>query len=272
MIEILLTTLLLCISINLFFFLIAFVLQTDAFTDFSYGLSFMVVVLYMAFSGERDAALASSQLLVVGMVGLWAVRLTSYLVVRIRAIKRDKRFDTFRHDLAGFLRFWILQGISVWVIMIPSSLFLAFPLSNLLQLSFFANRGISSHLELTGVLLWFVGLSIETIADWQKYNFKNKNKNHWADIGLWKYARHPNYFGEMLVWWGIWLTVSRVVFWYWPWGILSLLGPLFITGLLLFVSGIPLLEKQQQKKYGKLPAYRKYLKNSNLLVPIPKFF
>jgi steroid 5-alpha reductase family enzyme len=107
------------------------------------------------------------------------------------------------------------------------------------------------------------------VADWQKFVFKNREKNRglWIQSGLWNYSRHPNYFGEILLWWGIFLYVTPFIQGlYW----ISVIGPLFITFILLFVSGIPLLEKKYDKKYVKNEKYQKYKSSTSVLILLPK--
>jgi steroid 5-alpha reductase family enzyme len=126
----------------------------------------------------------------------------------------------------------------------------------------------SLFFTLIGIVLFSIGLLIESISDVQKFRYKSKPENtaHWVDSGLWKYSRHPNYFGEMLVWWGLFIVVIpslRGLDW------LTVIGPLFITLLLLFVSGIPLLEKSADRKYGDNAEYRSYRESTSILFPLP---
>jgi len=122
---------------------------------------------------------------------------------------------------------------------------------------------------IVGVVLWLIGLVVEAVADWQKFQFiqNKKNKDKWIQSGIWKYSRHPNYFGEIMVWFGVYvfvvsgLTGSEQLF--------AMASPLFITFLLLFVSGVPLLEKSADAKWGKEPAYKKYKKSTSILLPLP---
>ena len=120
--------------------------------------------------------------------------------------------------------------------------------------------------EILGIFLWFTGFVIESIADQQKLRFRNdpKNKNMFIQTGLWQFSRHPNYFGESLLWWGIFImlvsTLKNLVFF-------GMLGPIFITFLLLKVSGIPLLEKVADKKYGKNIEFQEYKRKTNLFFP-----
>lgn len=239
--------------IQCFFFGIALWNRTDKVTDLSYGLSFIVLALWYGFQSTKTAV----QIIGTMMVVVWGMRIALYLFIRILRTKKDARFDTIRTDALRFGMFWLLQAFSVWMIMLPSLvLFLSFSPN----LTPFAG---------VGVLLWLFGIVIEAVADMQKFQFKNNpaNKGKWVDIGLWRYSRHPNYFGEMLCWWGIFIMV-------WPylhgWLLLSIAGPLTITILLLFVSGIPLLEKRHDERYQGNAAYEEYKKTTSLLIPFPK--
>lgn len=246
----LLTALGISLGFNLLLFIPAYAFQTDKLTDLSYGATFILLAWLALFAGGATPL----TLLLAAMVTLWGLRLAGYLVIRIRKIDRDKRFDGIRERFIRFLGFWLLQGVSVWVIMLPS-------------LRFFESDPVGGSLLSVGFLLWCYGLLFEAIADYQKYAFLNdpKNKGRWIDTGLWRYSRHPNYFGEILVWVGIYLfafnslgDVERLY---------ALAGPLFITFLLLFVSGLPQLEKGADRKWGKLAAYRKYKKETSILIP-----
>ena len=121
---------------------------------------------------------------------------------------------------------------------------------------------------IAGAVIWLLGLVIEAVSDAQKSAFKSKaeNRERFVTSGLWRYSRHPNYFGEMLVWWG--LFVFAVPFLHGA-AFAVVIGPVFITLLLLFVSGIPLLERSAEAKYGEDPAYREYKRRTSILVPLP---
>ena len=125
-----------------------------------------------------------------------------------------------------------------------------------------------SKLTWTGIVIWGLGLLIESVADQQKFKFKSKakNKKKWIQTGLWRYSRHPNYFGEITLWWGLFLVALPYLK---GWAFLGIVGPMFITFILLFVSGIPPLEKRYQKKYGKNKKYQKYVRDTSLLLPLP---
>lgn len=240
-------------AINFLFFLIAFTFRTDKVTDLSYSLSFAVIAPLLLFTAGPGYSLV--QFLTMAAVFLWAFRLGSYLLIRIIVTKTDERFDDKRNNPANLIKFWVLQMVAVWVIMLPFSLSLT-------------SRGgeYPEIFTLVGFLVYAIGFLIETISDFQKFFFKKKPENRglWMERGLWKYSRHPNYFGEILVWWGLFIVVlpslSSMAY-------LTVLGPLFITFLLLFVSGIPLLEKSANSKYGSDPQYINYKERTNLLIP-----
>ena len=246
----LLPALILTLGIQVVFFAFAAWFKTDKVTDLSYGLTFVIVALYLVFSNP----LSLVSVMLTAMVTLWGIRLAAYLFVRILKIGKDKRFDGIRERFWSFAKFWTLQGVAIWIIMVPVILGI---------------DGSATTIFWIGVFIWLIGLLIETVADWQKYIFKNnsKNKGKWIETGLWKYARHPNYFGELLVWWGIFLAaipgLAGVEF-------LAIVGPIGISALLLFVTGIPPLQKQMQKKYGGILAFNSYVERTRLLVPLPK--
>jgi steroid 5-alpha reductase family enzyme len=248
-----LVSFLVAVALNGAFFAVAAIRKTDVVTDLSYSLSFAVLAVVLPFLGAGEPVQLVASLLVL----LWAVRLGGYLFLRILRIKVDHRFDDMRDEPLRFARFWALQAISVAVIMLPVSYLLGRD-----------NPPGFGHWAVAGVAIWLVGLAIETLADAQKSAFKSKDENRGRFIasGLWRYSRHPNYFGEMLVWWG--LFVYAVPFLDgWSWAVV--IGPVFITLLLLFVSGIPLLERSADEKYGDDPAYREYKRRTSILVPLP---
>ena len=241
------------LAVNAMFFAVAASRRTDVVTDLSYSLSFAVLAIVLPFVGAREPL----QLAAAAMVLVWAVRLGGYLFRRILLIKVDHRFDEMRDRPLRFARFWLLQAISVAVIMLPVSYLLGRNAAP--AFGFWA---------IAGAAIWLIGLVIEAAADAQKSAFKKKNGDGHGFItsGLWRYSRHPNYFGEMLVWWG--LFVFAVPFLSGA-ALAVVLGPVFITVLLLFVSGIPLLERSAEAGYGDDPAYRDYRRRTSILVPLP---
>jgi steroid 5-alpha reductase family enzyme len=249
-----LATLVASFAIQALFFAFAASLKTDKVTDLSYCLSFAILALG---SMLVHRAFAPVQLLVTALVLAWAARLGSYLFARILKMGRDARFDDKRGDFVKFLAFWILQALVVWIAMLPTTA--------LLSLSEAPGFG---SLAIAGAILWAVGFAVESAADAQKRAFKDDpaNAGRWIETGLWKYSRHPNYFGEALLWWGIFLIalpgLSGAL-------IATAVGPLSVTLLLLFVSGVPILEKKAEAAHGHDPAYQAYKGRTSVFVPLP---
>lgn len=242
------------LGINLAMFLVAYKLQTDKLTDISYAVTFIVLALTALFLGEPDAAKVIGAV----MVCTWAVRLGSFLLYRVSKVGKDSRFDEIRGNFKKFLWFWVSQGFSVWVILIPILLLAG------------SKHTAFSALSILGLLIWAGGLALEAVADLQKFWFTSdpKNKGKWIDEGVWSTSRHPNYFGEISVWVGVYLfAVSSLETWQ---VVVAIASPLFITSLLLFVSGIPKLEKSADERWGGKAAYREYKRRTSLLVPSPK--
>lgn len=242
-------------ALNMAMFVIAFKKQTDKLTDISYSLTFvgLVVYGYITRNNQWDYAW------LVGIcVLLWAARLGSYLLIRIRRIGRDKRFDEMRGSFRKFAGFWIIQALTVWIVSFSGLIFFA------------RGHAPETNTMLIGIFAWALGLLIESVADYQKYKFINnpKNKGKWIDSGLWHYSRHPNYFGEILVWYGLWLTVSSGLNDTQKW--IAAISPIFIMVLIIFVSGIPMLEKAADAKWGKNPRYKQYKQSTSVLIPLPK--
>ena len=251
---IILYALILSIVINLIVFVIAYILQTDKLTDLTYAGTFVV----LAACGLSLAGWTWPGIVLFVMVLLWALRLGTYLGIRIHKKGRDKRFDDMRPKFWRFAGFWSIQATTIWVLSIPVLLFLSQAPETIGLVSF------------AGLAIWLIGLIIETTADLQKYRFINdrKNKGKWIERGLWRYSRHPNYFGEMLVWIGVYVFVAPALpLWQ---GFVALIGPLFIIFLLLRVSGVPMLEKAADKRWGSQKAYQEYKKRTRVIIPLPR--
>ncbi len=247
-----LLSLIVSVGINAAFFAYAALRKTDVVTDLSYSLSFASVALLVAFlRGARDIY----RLLAVAMVILWALRLGSYLLGRILAIKVDHRFDGMREKPLKFARFWILQAITVVIVLVPVSVALGG-----------AGSAALPGLSVAGMLIWALGLAIESLADAQKSAFKKAGKPGFIRSGLWSWSRHPNYFGETLVWSGLYIYCRPMLG---SASIPSLVSPFGITALLLFVSGIPLLEKAADRKFGGQEDYEAYKRATSVFVPLP---
>ncbi len=248
-----LLSLVVALAVNGAFFAVAAARRTDVVTDLSYSLTFALLAVVLLLTGARQPVQLVASLLVL----LWAVRLGAYLFRRILRMRVDHRFDGMRDEPLRFARFWFLQAITVAIVMLP--------VSYLLDRSDPPGFG---GFAIAGACVWLAGLLIETVADAQKSGFraKDENRGRFVASGLWRYSRHPNYFGEILVWWGLFVYAVPVLH---GASFSVVAGPVFITVLLLFVSGIPLLERSADEKYGDDPAYRDYKRRTSILVPLP---
>jgi len=179
--------------------------------------------------------------------------------MRIIKIGKDDRFDDKKRGFSlEFAAFWVVQAIWVFVVSSPVVL-----------LNSRCNEDVPLDArDWIGLSIWLVGWLIETVSDQQKFTFRNApaNKGKFCNVGLWRVSRHPNYFGEITLWWGLFVTCCGVFTpsMYW-----SLAGPGMITLLLLFVSGVNLLEDSSDKRYGTLPEYLEYKKSVSNLIPFP---
>lgn len=248
-----LLSLVLALAVNGAFFAVAAARRTDVVTDLSYSLTFALLAVVLLFTGAHEAVQLFASLLVI----VWAARLGTYLFRRILRMKVDHRFDGMRDDPLRFARFWLLQAITVAVVMLP--------VSYLLDREHPPAFGAWAA---TGAAIWLVGLVVEAVADAQKSAFRGKeeNRGRFVDSGLWRYSRHPNYFGELLVWWGLFVYVVPALH---GAAFAVVAGPVFITLLLLFVTGVRPLERSAEEKYGGDPAYRAYRRRTSVLVPLP---
>ena len=216
---------------------------------------------YLAVMGVALVAASPVDLrtgLLAAMVALWAVRLGLFLFLRIRRAGLDRRFDRLKARLPAFLMTWTLQGAWVSLACAPALAAITSPASA---------PGLDGWL-LAGAALWLAGLAIEVLADEQKRRFRMRPENaeRFIDTGLWAWCRHPNYFGEILLWCGVALIAVPALQ---GWQLAALLSPLLIGLQLTFVSGVPLLDARARKRWGEDAAYRRYRERTPMLLPLP---
>jgi steroid 5-alpha reductase family enzyme len=238
------------IAIQITLFTPAYILKADKLADFAYGLAFILLTALFYVTNIFSVYKAILFFLIL----VWGLRLAVSLVIRSVKKGRDFRFYGAKDGLMKFIKFWLLQGFAVWIIMIPTMLFMK-------------TNPSASWLMFIGVVVWAIGFGIETIADIQRHCFLSdpKNKGMWVDIGLWKHSRHPNYVGEILVWTGVYIytlssfgnTESMIAF----------LSPICIGFILICVSGIPPLEKYADRRWGRIRKYQEYKKKTSILIP-----
>jgi steroid 5-alpha reductase family enzyme len=187
---------------------------------------------------------------IVSCVAIWAIRLGSFLFMRIHKAGEDRRFRDIKPNFTRFFMTWTLQGM--WVSMCL--------LCVLTALSSYSGI-IVNNIFYIGLMIFISGFIIEVLADHQKTVFRKNidNKDKFISSGLWAYSRHPNYFGEILLWLGIAVMSfsSLEGFQYF-----TLISPIFVYILLVYISGIRMLENQANKKWGHLDSYKEYLKNT----------
>ncbi len=234
-------------------FIVALIRKDNSVADIAWGLGF-VVVTYTAFLTRGEVS--SREILSLTMVTLWGLRLAGHIYLRNRGRSEDFRYKKWREQwgdkafIFSYFQVFILQGILLLVIAAP-----------LLLINSTSRQGWW-FLDILGLTVWAVGFSFEALADWQLYHFKldPANKGELLTDGVWKYSRHPNYFGEVTLWWGIFLLALSH-----PYGVVSIIGPLTITILILKVSGIPLLEKKMEGN----AAFEDYKEKTSIFVPLP---
>lgn len=224
-------------------FIPAFILQTEKFYDLTGSITYLTVVIStVLLSGKPDAR----AWLLLALVVIWALRLGSFLFTRVMKSGRDARFDEIKPSFLRFLLTWTLQGL--WVSFTLSAALAAITSSTKLPLDGFA---------IAGALIWALGFGIEVSADAQKNRFRAnpQNKGEFIRSGLWAWSRHPNYFGEILLWAGA-AVIALPVLRGWQW--IGLISPVFVFVLITRVSGVPILEKRADDKWGGQADYQEY--------------
>jgi len=233
-------------------FIPAYLMQTEKFFDLTGSITYIsVTVIALVLSAGAN----SRAILLAALVIIWAIRLGSFLFGRIRKAGKDDRFDEIKPSFIRFLNVWTIQAL--WVTFTMAAALVAITTTTRKGLDIFA---------LVGFLVWAFGFAFEVIADSQKSRFSANpsNKGKFIQTGLWSRSRHPNYFGEIVLWLGV-AIIALPVLQGWQW--VALISPLFVTLLLTRVSGVPLLEKKADKKWGGQAEYESYKKQTPVLIP-----
>jgi len=235
-------------------FIPAYLLQSEGFYDLTGSVTYITVTVVAVLLGPL---VDFQSLLLLVLVVIWAARLGSYLFRRIRRSGKDDRFDAIKPSFMRFLNAWTLQGL--WV-----SLTLAAALAAITT----TVRKDPGVVAIIGLLIWAAGFGIEAAADRQKSRFRADpaNKGTFIHSGLWAWSRHPNYFGEITLWIGVALIALPVLQ---GWQYVTLISPVFVILLLTRVSGVPLLEKRADEKWGGREDYEAYKTRTPVLVPRP---
>ena len=233
-------------------FIPARVLQSERFYDLTGSITYIAVTLVAISVAEAPS---SAQWLIAIMIFLWASRLGSFLFRRIHAAGGDQRFDHIKVSSSRFFVAWTLQG--AWVVMTSCA-----ALTAILS----AEQPPVGAIYVIGAVMWTTGFAIEVIADRQKSRFREDpgNEDQFINAGLWARSRHPNYFGEILLWAGIAvMSIPYLSGTQW----VVMLSPLFVYALLTRLSGIPTLARRGRELWGDDPAYQAYVANTPRLVP-----
>lgn len=235
-------------------FVPAFILQTERFYDLTGGTTYILVT---ALTALLSRPLYQRSALLTVLVIVWAGRLGSFLFRRVLKAGKDTRFDTIKTSFVKFLNAWIVQGL--WITLTAGAALAAISSSKRTTLDAWAA---------VGLLVWIVGFGIEVTADAQKSRFRADpaNKGRFINTGLWSWSRHPNYFGEITLWVGIALIAFPALR---GWQLVTLISPLFVYLLITRVSGVPILERQADGRWGGQPEYAEYTSRTSVLVPRP---
>lgn len=241
-------------------FIPSFLAKTEKFYDITGTLAYLIT-LYLASvltSYSSGASLEPRTLIIIGMVSFWALRLGIFLFIRVLKVGEDRRFREAKKSFSKYLVWWTMSAL--WVFLTTA---------NALTLIINNKKLVNQPIFYLGLLIWFIGILFEIIADEQKRRFRlnEKNRGKFISSGLWSISRHPNYFGEIILWIGIAIislpTLSGFQY-------VTLISPLFIYLLLTRISGVNLLEESSDKKWGDLPEYEQYKRETPVLVPFIK--
>ena len=244
--ELLLAFLLLC-------FIISMVKKRNDIADVAWGLGFLLVAIFSYYLGGLTADLG---LLSTTLVTIWSIRLATHIYLRNKNRDEDPRYKVWREQWGkwfyprSFMQVFLLQGALLLLVISPVVITNTFRVTSI------------GWVAVLGFTIWIVGFLFESVGDLQLKRFiKNpNNKGKIMRYGLWRYTRHPNYFGEVTQWWGLWVIALSS-----PYGWLGIIGPITITILILKVSGVPLLERQMAKN----PEFKDYVSKTSVFIPLP---
>jgi len=250
MLQIFLSSVILVFLFFTTFFIIAQIIKNNSIVDIGWGIGFIAITLFtFFFSGD----ITLKSMLVTLLVLIWGSRLSYHILKRNWGKPEDFRYAKWRNEwgkwllIRGFFQIFMLQGLLMLIIASP-----------IIYINYSHRTGLY-FLDYLGAAIWITGFLFESIGDYQLAQFirKPENKGEIMKYGLWKYTRHPNYFGEATMWWGIYIIALSL-----PNGFWFIISPLTITFLLLYVSGVPMLEK----KFADNPKFQEYARAT------PKFF
>lgn len=248
-----------CLAIQWVAFVPAAIFQTEKFFDAVGSLTYLTVTISsLARLKATHEGPSQRQIALSSCVLLWAVRLGSFLIGRIHKAGKDGRFDEIKVNPARWFSVWNIQGIWTFLTAMPV---------------FVANAGLDTAplgtRDLIGFSIWALGMLFEVVADRQKsaFNADPANKGKWITVGLWRNSRHPNYFGEVTLWTGAFIVASSTFTTQAQW--VCAISPVFVFFLLSKISGVPLLEKRANEKWGANADYQFYKMQTSVMIPLP---
>jgi steroid 5-alpha reductase family enzyme len=236
-------------------FIPSYIYQTEHYFDLIGSISYISIVLF-TFLALNNLDIRS--ILIGLLIMVWAVRLGSFLFIRVKRDGKDNRFTVMKTKFWWFLFTWTIGGL--WVFITMAAGLAAMTSAKVVPLGWFA---------LIGIFLWLEGFLVEVVADHQKTRFRSKKENQGRFIneGLWSFSRHPNYYGEITLWLGIAFIAFPVLQ---GWQKLTLISPIFVYILLTRISGITMLERRADKKWRDDPEYQRYKETTSSLIPMFK--
>ena len=239
-------------------FVPAYLLSSERFYDLVGTSTFLLMAGLGLWVAHANGQAGVHHFLIALAVGLWSLRLVTFLTRRIHETGKDGRFDEIKHSFPRFLMAWTAQAM--WIFTTSFAMIILLTSKRPFVLDAWV---------VIGLCIWAVGWTIEVVADQQKKRFRLRNASgeRWIDEGLWAYARHPNYFGEILLWTGLFIAgLGHYEGLQW----LAICSPVFVYGLLTRGSGVPLLQERALAKWGHLEEFAAYQRRTNLLIPLPK--
>lgn len=233
-------------------FIPAYLFQTEHYFDLIGSISYVASV---ALAFALAPSFGTRGLVVATLICVWAVRLGSFLFIRVKKAGQDRRFTQIKTKFFRFLLTWTLGGTWVFITMA----------AGLAAMTSQSQSPVDAFL-VVGATLWVIGFGIEVVADQQKTAFRKDpaNAEKFIRSGLWSISRHPNYFGEIILWIGI-AVIALPVLEGWQW--VTLVSPVFVSFLLLKVSGVPMLENNAESRWGNDPEFRQYKAKTPTLIP-----